>query len=317
MLPKSFEGRLRLPMMVSPMFLVSGPDLVVESCRAGVIGSLPSFNQRTSDGYEEWLKDVRTRVADTNVPWATQYPVHPSNDRLKADLALTIKYEVPILISTIGITREVTDAIHAYGGLVFHDAINVRHAKKALEANVDGIIAVAGGAGGHAGTYNPFAFLGELKPIMGGKTLVLAGCMSDGQAVAGAITAGADLAYVGTRFVNTAESIASDKMKHAVLESDITNVVYTDEVDGIGGSFLKQTLPGAGFRESLAKSGFSIGEMLEPKRWVDILSAGQGVGAIDDIPTTADLVTRFEEGYRQAVDRLNAMTFAPRVPTAA
>ncbi|MCZ4341979.1 nitronate monooxygenase [Sphingomonadaceae bacterium G21617-S1] len=316
MLPTSFEGRLRLPILVSPMFLVSGPNLVVESCKAGVIGSFPAFNQRTSDGYEQWLKDVRARVGDNGVPWATQYPVHRTNDRLQADFALTIKYQVPILISTIGITREVTDAVHAYGGLVFHDAINVRHAKKALEANVDGIIAVSGGAGGHSGTYNPFAFLGELKPIMGDKTLILAGCMSDGQAVAGAIAAGADLAYVGTRFVNTVESIASEKLKRLVLESDITDVVYTDQVDGIGSSFLRQTLPGDDFREDLAKGGFNISEILEPKRWVDILSAGQGVGAIDDIPTTAELVDRFEQGYHRAVARLGAVPLMPRVAAA-
>ena len=317
MLPKSLEGRLRLPILVSPMFLVSGPDLVVEACRAGVLGSFPAYNQRTSDGYEQWLKEVRARTADLGAGWATQYPVHRSNDRLQADLALTIKYEVPILISTLGITREVTDAIHGYGGLVFHDAINVRHAKRALEANVDGIIAVAGGGGGHSGTYNPFAFVGELKQIIGEKSLVLAGCLSDGQAIAGAIAAGADLAYVGTRFVNTAESIASEKMKRLVLESDVTDVVYTDSVDGVGSSFLRQTLPGDGFREDLTKDSARLSDLLEPKRWVDILSAGQGVGAIHDIPTTADLVDRLEEGYHQAVSRLNGLKLTSRLPAAA
>ncbi|MBP7335491.1 MAG: nitronate monooxygenase [Niveispirillum sp.] len=303
-------------MLVSPMFLVSGPDLVAESCRAGVVGSFPAFNQRTSEGYEQWLKEISARVANYGMPWGAQLPVHHTNKRLDADLALTVKYEVPILISSIGITREVTDAIHAYGGLVFHDAINIRHAAKALEANVDGIIAVAGGAGGHSGTYNPFAFIGELKPLLGDKTLILAGCMSNGQAIAGAIAAGADLAYVGTRFVNTVESMASDKMKRLVLDSNLTDVVYTDEVDGVGSSFLRQTLPGAAFRQDLAKIGFDISEILEPKRWVDILSAGQGVGAIHDIPTTADLVDRLERDYHQAVSRMNAIPLAPRLVSA-
>jgi len=317
LLPKSLEGRLRLPILVSPMFLVSGPDLVIASSRAGVMGSFPAFNQRTSEGYEQWLKTVRAGLDAGSAPWAAQFPVHRSNERLETDLALTIKYEVPILISTIGITREVTDAVHAYGGLVFHDAINVRHAKKALEANVDGIIAVSGGGGGHSGTYNPFAFLGELKPVMDGKALILAGGMSDGQAVAGAIAAGADLAYLGTRFINTVESIASDKLKRLVLESDITDVVYTDAVDGMGSSFLRQTLPGDDFRRSLAEGPQTLGEILEPRRWIDILSAGQGVGAIQDIPATAALVDRLEAGYYQAVSRLNAFPLTPRRAPAA
>ncbi len=317
LLPKSLEGRLRLPILVSPMFLVSGPDLVVEACRAGVLGSFPAYNQRTSDGYEQWLKEVRARTVGCGSGWATQYPVHRSNDRLEADLALTLKYEVPILISTLGITREITDAVHSYGGLVFHDAVNVRHARRALDANVDGIIAVAGGGGGHSGTYNPFAFIGELKQIIGDKTLVLAGCLSDGQAVAGAIAAGADLAYVGTRFVNTVESIAPEKLKRLVLESDITDVIYTDAVDGLGSSFLRQTVPDDGFREALAKEAVNLSDLLEPKRWVDILSAGQGVGAIHDIPTTAELVDRLEEAYHQAVSRLSGLKLTSRLPAAA
>lgn len=313
MLPKPLQDRLRLPILVAPMFLVSGPDMVVETSRSGVMGSFPAFNQRTSDGFEEWLKDIRSRVGPDDAPWGTQFSVHRTNQRLDADIALTIKYEVPILISTLGITREITDAIHAYGGLVFHDAINVRHAKRALEANVDGVIAVAGGAGGHSGSYNPFAFIGELKPLVGDKALILAGCMNDGTAVAGAIAAGADLAYIGTRFVNTVESIASDKMKRLVLESNIDDVVYTDEVDGVGSSFLRQTLPGPDFMKGMTKETFDISAVLgEPKRWVDILSAGQGVGPIDDIPTVAELIDRFDKSYHDAIARLVKFPIASR-----
>ncbi|BDD65529.1 hypothetical protein Sj15T_05500 [Sphingobium sp. TA15] len=290
------------------MFLISGPDLVVESCRAGVVGSFPAFNQRTPAGYEEWLKEIRGRLQPDDAPWATQFSVHPSNTRLDEDVALTVKYEVPILISSAGITREVTDAIHAYGGLCFHDAINIRHAKKALDANVDGIIAVAGGAGGHSGTYNPLAFLGELKPIMGDKTLVLAGCIGDGSALAGAIAAGADLGYIGTRFINTIESTASDKLKQMVMDSDITDIVYSAEVDGIGGSWLKQTIPAKGHFGEITPSKFDIDQVLgEPKRWKDILSAGQGVGPIQDIVPAAELIGQFEREFDASIDRIAAM----------
>ncbi len=204
---------------------------------AGVLGSFPASNQRTSGGYGQWLKDIRARIGDDGIPWGARYPVHRTNDRLEADIAFTIKYEVPILISNTGITREVTDAVRACGGSVFHDAINVRHARKALEASSDGIIAVAGGAGDHSGKSGPFAFLGELKTIMSDRTPILAGCMSDGQAVAGTITADADLACVGSRFVNTVESIPSEKMKRLMLASDVTDVVHTDEVDGAFSGF--------------------------------------------------------------------------------
>lgn len=304
MLPASLAGRLRLPALASPMFLVSGPDLVTETSRAGVIGSFPSLNQRTSEGLEEWLKDIRGRLTNDDAPWAIQFSIHHTHKRMEADLALTIKYQVPILITAIGVTREATDAIHAYGGLVFHDAINIRHAKKALEANVDGIIAVSAGAGGHAGTYNPFAFMAELKPLLGNKALILSGCIGNGHSLAGAIAAGADLGYIGTRFVNTKESMASDKMKQLVIDSDITDVIYSAEVDGIGANWLRQTLPGANLRtgtdgiENLAEA------LTDQKRWRDILSAGQGVGSIGDVPYARDLIARMRQEYCESVARM-------------
>lgn len=302
---EELRDRLRLPMIASPLFLVSGPDLVLATCRAGVVGTFPSFNQRTPEGYEEWLKEIRSRRADADAPWGANYAIHRTNRRLDADVALTIKYQVPILITTLGITRELTDAIHAYGGLVFHDVINMRHAKRALEANVDGIIAVSAGAGGHAGIYNPFAFLAELKPLMGGKALILSGCIGDGSALAAAIAAGADFGYVGTRFVNTAESLAADRMKQLVIESDIDDIVYSAEVDGVGANWLRQTLPGHDLRRGAPVGTMDVTDVLgEPKRWRDILSAGQGVGVIADTPTTAELVDRFEDEYVQAFGRL-------------
>ena len=198
MIPEKLRQRLKLPVMAAPLFLVSGPDLVVEACKAGVIGAFPTLNQRKAEGFEAWLIEIRRRLPDeSSALFAPMFGIHHTNPRQAPDLALAIKYQAPIVVTTLGITREIVDAIHAYGGFVFHDATTIRHAIKALEAGVDGIIAVTQGAGGHAGTYNPFAFLAELRPIVGKKTLILAGAISNGQAIAGAIAAGADMVSLG------------------------------------------------------------------------------------------------------------------------
>jgi nitronate monooxygenase len=286
-------------MVAAPMFLVSNPDLVVACCKGGVVGTVPSLNQRTSEGYEEWLKEIRRQLGDDTIPFGVQFPIHKTNTRFEKDLAITIKYKVPLLITSMGINREVTDAIHSYGGLVFHDAISVRHAQKALDANVDGIIAVCGGAGGHAGTYNPFAFLGELRPLIGSRrTLVVGGCIGDGYSMAGAIAAGADLAYVGTRMVNTKESGAQEANKQLIIDSDITDILYSDKVDGVGANWLKATVP-----ETAAEFG-NADPLADLKRWRDIWSAGQGVGSIHDTPTTAELIERMEGEFVEATKRL-------------
>jgi len=312
MIPMALQGRLRIPAVASPLFLVSGPDLVVETCRAGLVGSFPSFNQRTPEGYGLWLKEIRSRLDGTDTPWAVQFAIHRTNRRQADDMALTVEYQVPILITALGITREVTDAIHAYGGLVFHDAINMRHAKRALEANVDGIIAVCAGAGGHAGLYNPFAFIGELKPLLGDKTLILSGCMVDGGAIAGAIAAGADLAYIGTRLVNTIESMAADRMKQMVIESDIDDIEYSAKVDGVGANWLRQTMPATDLRDGAAVGTMDVTSVLgEAKRWRDILSAGQGVGSIRDTVPMAELAARLEREFREAAERLGRMAARP------
>ena len=317
MIPPSLQGRLRIPAIASPLFLISGPDLVVETCRAGMVGSFPSFNQRTPDGYGQWLKEIRTRLDGTVAPWAAQFAIHRTNRRQDADMTLTVEHQVPILITALGITREVTDAVHAYGGLVFHDAVNMRHAKRALEANVDGIIAVCHGAGGHAGQYNPFAFIGELRPLLGDKALILSGCMVDGGAIAGAVAAGADLAYVGTRFVNTTESLASDHMKQMVIASGIDDIEYSAEVDGVGANWLRQTMPKADMRDGAPVGTMDVTNVLgEQKRWRDILSAGQGVGSTRDTVTAAELVARLEREFHAAADRLTHAA-APRAPVRA
>ena len=305
MVPAALAGRLCIPAIASPLFLVSGPDLVIETCRAGMVGSFPSFNQRTPEGYGQWLREIRSRLDGTAAPFAAQFAIHRTNRRQDADMALTIEHRVPILITALGITREVVDAVHAYGGLVFHDAINMRHAKRALEAGVDGIIAVCAGAGGHAGLYNPFAFIGELRPLLGDKALILSGCMTDGAAIAGAVAAGADLAYVGTRFVNTAESLAPDRMKQMVIGSDIDDIEYSAEVDGVGANWLRQTMPAKDMRDGAPVGTMDVTNVLgEQKRWRDILSAGQGVGSTRDTVPAAVLVARLEREFHEAAGRL-------------
>ncbi len=318
MIPPSLQGRLRIPAIASPLFLVSGPDLVVETCRAGMVGSFPSFNQRTPEGYGQWLREIHGRLDASAAPWAAQFSIHRTNRRQDADMALTVEHQVPILITALGITREVVDAIHGYGGLVFHDAINIRHAKRALEAGVDGIIAVCAGAGGHAGLYNPFAFIGELRPLLGDKALILSGCMTDGAAIAGAIAAGADLAYVGTRFVNTAESMAAGRMKELVIESDIDDIIYSAEVDGVGANWLRQTIPAKDLRDGAPVGTMDVTSVLgEAKRWRDILSAGQGVGSTRDTVPAAELVIRFEQEFVAASERLGRFTARPSARAAA
>ena len=302
MIPQKLQSRLELPAMVAPMFLVSGPDLVVEACKSGLVGTFPTLNQRTAEGFEEWLMEIRRRLRHDDAPFGTQFGIHRTNPRQAPDLALAIKYEVPLVITTLGITREITDAVHAYGGLVFHDATTVKHAVKAVEANVDGVIAVAHGAGGHSGTYNPFAFLTELRPVVGDRALILAGAISNGQSIAGAIAAGADMVSLGTCFIPTAESMAPPEQKAMVLDSNLTDIIYTDEISGIGASFLGQTL------KKYKKSGdgpvtFDVAQDISPKVWRDYWSAGQGVGGSTEITTTRTLCKRLAEDYARGLDR--------------
>ncbi len=296
--------------MAAPMFLVSGPDLVVETCKAGVLGTFPTLNQRTAEGFEDWLVAIRRRLANLDAaPFGVQLGISRTNPRMEADLALTIRHQVPLVITTLGITREITDAVHAYGGLVFHDAINVKHAKKALEAGVDGIIAVCCGAGGHSGTYNPFAFVSELRPLAGDRTLMVAGAISNGSSMAGAIAAGGDLVSIGTRFIATDESMASDGQKRMVTESSAADIVYTDAVSGIGASILAQTLTRP--YDAPAEIGrFDVAKEISPKLWKNIWSAGQGVGGATDIIPTAALCRRLEAEYRDAVARFSRLSAA-------
>jgi len=301
-LPAAFRDRLSVPAIAAPMFLVSGPDLVAEACKAGIVGSFPALNQRSTEGLGEWLAEIAARIGNQPAaPHGVNLIVHRTNARLQADLAEVVRRRVPLVITSLGAVSEVVDAIHAYGGLVFHDVINLRHAAKAAEAGVDGLIAVSAGAGGHAGTYNPFAFLAELRAIFQG-TLILSGGMSTGGHIAAARAAGADLAYLGTRFIATVESRAPERYKAMILEAAAKDIVYTDAISGVHGNFLKQSLRAAGLDpDNLPQQqGLALGSH-EKRAWKDVWSAGHGVGAIADLPRTAELCARLQREYRDTI----------------
>lgn len=306
-LPTQFQGRLAIPTIVAPMFLVSGPDLVVETCKAGLVGTFPTLNQRSPEGYGEWLSEIRERCGEAAAPFGVNLIVHRSNTRLQADLDMTVKHRVPLVITSLGAVKEVVDAVHSYGGLVFHDVVNLRHAANAARSGVDGIIAVSAGAGGHAGQINPFAFLHELRAMFDG-TLVLSGSMSTGAQIAAARAAGADMAYLGTRFIAVTESMASDDYKQMVLGAEAKDILYTNAISGVNGNFLKPSLVNAGLDpDNLPPfdAELKLGEG-KRRRWVNIWSAGHGVGAVKDVPTTAELCARLTREYRDAIRALAA-----------
>jgi nitronate monooxygenase len=301
-----FQGRIALPVIAAPMFLVSGPDLVVETCKAGVVGSFPALNQRSTEGYGEWVSEIRERAGNAAAPFGVNLIVHRSNTRLDADLAETVRQRVPFVITSLGAVSEVVDAIHGYGGLVFHDVINLRHAQKAAEAGVDGLIAVCAGAGGHAGTYNPFAFLHEIRQFYQG-TIILSGAMSTGAHVVAARAAGADFAYLGTRFIATTESRAPEDYKQMILAATAKDIVYTNAISGVNGNFLRASLEAAGLDPANLPEfnrELHLGSS-EKRAWKNIWSAGQGVGAIHDVPSTAELVARLRAEYAAAIAGLN------------
>ncbi len=312
-LPAPFAGRLRLPAIAAPMFLVSGPRLVVEACKAGVSGTFPALNQRTSEGYADWLEEITAGLAAVEcetgrrpAPFGVNLIVHPTNTRLQADLAVTCRAKVPFVITSLGAVREVVDAVHAYGGIVLHDVTNARHAEKAIAAGADGIIAVAAGAGGHAGTVNPFALVAELRPIAAGKLLVLAGAISTGGDIAAAIASGADLAYLGTRFIATEESLAHADYKAMLVASGSSDIVYTPKVSGIPANFLKPSLMRAGVDlDAISGDGHKLDLGNEAKAWSTVWSAGHGVTAIADVPRVGVLVETLNTEFHYAIERMN------------
>ncbi|WJD70698.1 nitronate monooxygenase family protein [Pseudomonas asiatica] len=311
-LPASLEQRLRLPVVAAPMFLISNPRLVLACCSSGVVGSFPALNQRDSAGFKAWLEEIEAGLAQLQAPapYAVNLIVHPTNPRLQADLALCVEHRVPIVITSLGAVKEVVDAVHGYGGLVFHDVTTRRHAEKAAEAGVDGLIAVAAGAGGHAGTWSPFALAAEIRQFFD-KTLLLAGCLNHGHEILAAQMLGADLAYMGTRFIATAESQAPSAYKRMLLDSHAADIVHTPAVSGVPASFLRPSLEQAGYDMNAIKGGHEQGKLKpiadEAKAWKTVWSAGQGVGGIDDLPSASALIGRLHDEYRDALERCQAL----------
>ena len=300
-LPASLQDRLSLPAIAAPMFLISGPDLVVETCRAGLVGTFPSLNQRSTAGYSEWLAEIRERLADAPqaAPFGVNLIVHRTNKRLDADLKVTVDNRVPLVITSLGAVSELVDAVHAYGGLVFHDVISRRHAEKATEAGVDGLIAVCAGAGGHAGTLSPFAFLPEIRSFFD-KTLILSGAISNGRQIAAARMLGADLAYLGTRFIATRESLATEEHRRMIVEAGTKDLIYTPAISGVPGNFLRASLEKAGLDPENLPSGTELSLDHEARIWKDIWSAGQGAAAVRDVPSVAELCARLKQEYEDA-----------------
>ena len=300
-------ANLKVPAIAAPMFLTSGPDLVVECCRSGVIGAFPALNQRDSAGFSDWLSQIAERLAETAdaAPYAVNLIVHRSNPRMEADLKLCVEHEVPLVITSLGAVREVVDAVHSYGGRVFHDVIRTRHAEKAVEAEVDGLIAVCAGAGGHAGTLSPFGFVSEIRSFFDG-TLVLAGAISTGADIAAARAMGADLAYLGTRFIATEEAMATPANKEMILASNTGDIVYTPRISGVNANFMRGSIEAAELDpDDLPDHGdMDLGS--EARAWKTIWSAGHGVAGIRSVLPAAELCDRLAAEYRDACLRLAA-----------
>lgn len=313
-LPTLLDQRLRLPVVAAPMFLVSNPQLVLACCHSGVLGSFPALNQRESSGFKAWLEEIEAGLKADSAPYAVNLIVHGSNPRLQADLAICVEHKVPVVITSLGAVKEVVDAVHSYGGLVFHDVTTRRHAEKAAEAGVDGLIAVAAGAGGHAGTWSPFALIAEIRQFFD-KTLLLSGCLNHGHEVLAAQLLGADLAYMGTRFIATRESNADADYKQMILDARAADIVHTPAVSGVPASFMRQSLEKAGYDLARLqdKGDVNYGEKLKPisdeaKAWKTVWSAGQGVGGIADVPSVAELVARLDAEYRAAQGRSSQLS---------
>jgi nitronate monooxygenase len=310
-IPVSLQRNLRLPVICAPMFIVSNPDLVIAQCKGGLIGSFPALNARPKELLDEWLTRIKAELAGDPqaAPFAVNQIIHQSNERLDHDMALCVKHEVPLIITSLRAPNDIVPHVHAYGGQVFHDVISVRHAEKALEAGVDGLILVCAGAGGHAGTLSPFALVGEIRKFYDGP-IALSGAIANGSAILAAQAMGADFAYIGTRFIATQEANAVDAYKQAIVDSAAVDVVYTPYFTGVHGNYLKKSIVAAGLDpDNLPvkdKTAMSFGSSRDAKAWKDIWGAGQGVGNIDQVLPTAGLIAQLRGEYRAARERLAA-----------
>ena len=304
-IPDSLNKNLTLPVICAPMFIISNPDLVIAQCKSGIIGSFPALNARPKELLDEWLTRIKSELAaDPNAaPFAVNQIIHPSNERLEHDMALCVKHEVPLIITSLSAPTQIVPHVHAYGGKVFHDVISVRHAEKALEAGVDGLILVCAGAGGHAGTLSPFALVGEIRKFYDGP-IALSGSITNGQAILAAQAMGADFAYIGTRFIATQEANAVEAYKQAIVDSAAKDVVYTPYFTGVHGNYLTRSIVAAGLDPANLpvkdKTAMSFGGSRDAKAWKDIWGAGQGVGTIDDVLPAGELIARLQQEYRSA-----------------
>ena len=313
-LPEVLRGRLRIPVVGAPLFIISQPDLVIAQCKAGVVGSFPALNARPAELLDSWLTRIAAELAawdaahpeQPSAPFAVNQIVHKSNERLAHDLEMCVKHRVPIVITSLGAREDVNQAVHSYGGIVLHDVINVVHAKKAIDKGADGLIAVCAGAGGHAGALSPFALVDEIRAWWDGP-LLLAGAISNGRSVLAAEALGADLAYIGSAFIATAEAQASEAYKASIVGSSAADIVYTNLFTGVLGNYLKSSVVNAGLdpdnlpTSDPSKMNFGSASA---KAWRDIWGCGQGIGGIREVPTAGALVDRLVDEYAAAKRRL-------------
>ena len=314
-LPAILKENVSLPVVASPMFIISHPPMVIEQCKAGIVGSFPALNARPAEQLDEWLSEITETLAAHNrdnpdspaAPFAVNQIVHKSNDRLEHDMEMCVKYKVPIVITSLGARPEINDAVHSYGGIVLHDIINDFFAHKAIEKGADGLIAVAAGAGGHAGTLSPFALIQEIREWFDGP-LLLSGAISTGDAVLAAEAMGADMGYIGSAFIATKEARAVDEYKNAIVEGRADDIIYSNLFTGVHGNYLKKSIENAGMdpdnlpESDPSKMNFGSGTS---KAWKDIWGSGQGIGAVDEVLSVADYVAKLRKEYAAARERLS------------
>ena len=309
----SFYNDLSIPIIAAPLFLISGPKLVIECCKNGIVGTFPALNHRTTEGFEQWVIQIKEELSNFEketgkkaAPFGVNLIVHNTNPRIRADLKICVKHKVPIVITSLGAVSQLVGAVHSYGGLVYHDIIKKRHAEKAAEANVDGLVLVTAGAGGHAGLKNPMAMISLIKSFFK-KTIILSGCISNGRDIAYALQMGADIAYMGTRFINTKESMAEEGYKDMIINSSAEDIVYTAAVSGVHANFLRPSLEAMGVTEEVWNDskkldfGKDMAEA-EAKAWKTIWSAGHGVSSIDDNPACKDLIDKLKAEFIDSIE---------------
>ena len=327
-LPAILSQRVRLPVMASPLFIISNPDLVIAQCKAGIVGSFPTLNARPADQLEVWLERITRELAEydaahpeaPSAPFAVNQIVHKSNDRLEHDMAVCAQFKVPIVITSLGARTEINDAVHGWGGIVLHDVIDNTFAKKAIEKGADGLIAVAAGAGGHAGFQSPFALVQEIRAWFDGP-LLLSGSIASGQSILGAQAMGADMAYIGSAFIATQEANAVEGYKQMIVDSTAKDIVHTNLITGVHGNYLKPSIRNAGMdpdnleKSDPSKMDFSSNRQ-KPKAWKEIWGCGQGIGAVTGVPPAGELVARLAAEYERARQDWLQRIGAPRTQAA-